>query len=295
MTAKKRTNIEPVKEPDALIVGRAEFKGVLLDRIDKGKLLMARQVTNLTDLETLQTDFGKWTDYNAEYLKQSFNNEWNQYRKSYEDSGTFSAVFTYHDTSGAARYGRLQEKIEAKINALDKIVEKVDLLKSDIGENKINIKEENRSVKHDTEEVFIVHGHNKAVLQSVARTIEKLGLKPIILHEQPNAGRTIIEKFETHSNVGFAIVLLTDDDDGKAKTEIELKKRARQNVVLELGYFIGKLGRNRVLPLHSDGVELPSDIHGLLYVPIDTAENWKFSIVKELKAAGYIVDANKLL
>jgi predicted nucleotide-binding protein len=105
----------------------------------------------------------------------------------------------------------------------------------------------------------------------------------------------VIEKFEAHSNVGFAIILLTDDDEGKSKTEIDLKKRARQNVVLELGYFIGKLGRSKVLPLYSDGVELPSDIHGLLYIPLDKAENWKFSIVKELKEAGYTVDANKLL
>ncbi len=88
---------------------------------------------------------------------------------------------------------------------------------------------------------------------------------------------------------------MTDDDEGKAKTEIDFKTRARQNVVLELGYFIGKLGRKRVLPLYSEDVELPSDIHGLLFVPLDKAENWKFSIVKELKAAGYSVDANKLL
>ena len=88
---------------------------------------------------------------------------------------------------------------------------------------------------------------------------------------------------------------MTDDDEGKLKTELDLKSRARQNVVLELGYFIGKLGRDRVLPLHTEGVELPSDIHGLLYVPIDKADTWKFALVKELKAAGYSVDANSIL
>lgn len=143
--------------------------------------------------------------------------------------------------------------------------------------------------------IFIVHGHNISIQQTVARTIEKLDLNPIILQEQPNEGKTIIEKFEYHSDVGFAIVLLTDDDEGKAKNEKDLKMRARQNVVLELGYFIGKLTRSRVLPLYSEGVELPNDIHGLLYTPLDKSGNWKFAIVKELKAAGYSVDANKLL
>lgn len=147
----------------------------------------------------------------------------------------------------------------------------------------------------DQSSIFIVHGHNTEVKQSVARVIEKLGLKPIILHEQANSGMTVIEKFEKHSNVGFAIILLTDDDEGKSKREADLGNRARQNVILEMGYFIGKLSRSRVLPLYSEGVELPSDIHGLLYVPLDKAENWKFSIVKELNAVGYTVDANLLL
>jgi len=173
------------------------------------------------------------------------------------------------------------------------LVDKTDLLKSEIKEQVVDKVE-----KFDTnniDNVFIVHGHDVAVRQSVARVIEKLGLKPIILHEQPNNGKTIIEKFEKHSDVGFAIILMTNDDEGKSKSEIELKNRARQNVILELGYFIGKLGRERVLPLHSEGVELPSDIHGLLYIPIDKADNWKFAIVKELKSVGYKVDANKLL
>jgi predicted nucleotide-binding protein len=130
---------------------------------------------------------------------------------------------------------------------------------------------------------------------NVARTLEKLGLNPIILHEQANSGKTIIEKFEEHSNVGFAIVLLTDDDLGKAKKDENLNARARQNVILELGYFIGKLGRNRVCPLYTKGVELPSDLYGLLYLEIDSSEYWKISLAKELKAAGYDIDVNKII
>jgi predicted nucleotide-binding protein len=152
-----------------------------------------------------------------------------------------------------------------------------------------------KTVDSSNTNIFIVHGHNVAVQQSVARTLEKLGLNPIILSEQPNAGNTIIEKFEANTDVGFAVILLTDDDEGKSKTDIDLKSRARQNVILELGYFIGRLGRKRVLPLYSEGVELPSDIHGLLFIPIDKADTWKFALVRELKEAGYNVDANSIL
>jgi predicted nucleotide-binding protein len=290
-----KQKVQPPKEPDALIIGRAEFKGKLLDRVDKGKVLSDRTVTNMTELEQLKVDFSKWDDFNSEMLKQSFNNEENQYKSGYDQAGVFFNPFGHSDNSGTAQVARLQEMIENKLTALDTLIEKVDLLKSGVGESKILTRQEGTKAEIDSKEIFIVHGHNTAILQSVARTIEKLGLVPIVLHEKPNSGRTIIEKFETNSNVGFAIVLLTDDDEGKAKTEIDLKKRARQNVVLELGYFIGKLGRKRVLSLYSENVEIPSDIHGLLYVPIDGSGNWKFSIVRELKEIGFDVDANKLL
>jgi len=144
-------------------------------------------------------------------------------------------------------------------------------------------------------DIFIVHGHNEEIKHNVARVLERLKLNPIILHEQSNEGLTVIEKFEKHSNVAFAVILLTYDDFGNAKS-LELKnKRARQNVILELGYFIAKLGRKSVLPLYEEGVELPSDISGVLYTKIDESENWKFRLVKELKAAGFNANANDIL
>lgn len=144
-------------------------------------------------------------------------------------------------------------------------------------------------------DVFIVHGHNEELKEKVARTLEKLKLNPIILHEQSDEGQTIIEKFEKNSNVDFAIVLLTYDDHGNTKSNEEKNKRARQNVILELGYFIAKLGRSKVMPLYEKSVELPSDISGVLYTLIDDSENWKFRLVKELKAAGFNVDANDII
>lgn len=143
-------------------------------------------------------------------------------------------------------------------------------------------------------DVFVVHGHDEAAKERVARFIEKLELKAIILHEQPNAGRTIIEKFENYSNVGFAVVLLTLDDMGAPKGKPNTARpRARQNVIFELGYFLGKLGRNRVCMLYKEEVEIPSDYQAVLYIPMDPAGGWKLKLAKEIKNSGIDVDLNK--
>ncbi len=140
-------------------------------------------------------------------------------------------------------------------------------------------------------DIFIVHGHDEGAKQTVARFIEKLKLRPIILHEQPNEGRTVIEKFEDYTNVGFAVVLMTPDDVGASVNEqSNLKPRARQNVIFELGFFAGKLSRGRVCALYKGNVEIPSDYKGVLYVPMEA--DWQLSLAKEIKAAGLPVDLN---
>lgn len=143
-------------------------------------------------------------------------------------------------------------------------------------------------------DVFIVHGHDDGLKNQVARLIEGFGLKAIILHEQPNGGKTIIEKFEEHSaKAGFAITLLTPDDIGGAANKPESQSnRARQNVILEQGYFFGKLGRARVCALYVEGIELPSDLSGILYIKKDDAGTWKYQIAREMKAAGLPIDLN---
>jgi hypothetical protein len=141
--------------------------------------------------------------------------------------------------------------------------------------------------------VFIVHGHEDAARETLARFLERLGCEAIILHEQANQGRTIIEKFEANGDVGFAVVLLTPDDVGSAKGG-ELKPRARQNVLLELGYFYGRLGRKRVCALKRGELELPSDFAGVVWENMDQAGAWKFALARELKAVGYDVDMNKI-
>jgi hypothetical protein len=143
--------------------------------------------------------------------------------------------------------------------------------------------------------VFIVHGHDGEAREAVARFLEKIGFEAVILHEQANMGRTIIEKVEGNSDVGFAVVLLTPDDLGKAKDAIDLEPRVRQNVLLELGYFIGLLGRARVCALKRGAVDIPSDFGGVVWQLMDDAGGWKSSLGRELSAAGYSIDWNKVM
>jgi len=144
--------------------------------------------------------------------------------------------------------------------------------------------------------VFLVHGHDVAAKESVARFLEKLSLNPIILHEQANEGQTVIEKFESHANVNFAVVLLTPDDVGaSSKTPDAIRPRARQNVVLELGYFTGKLGRRRVCALFKPGLEVPSDFHGVLFIELDDPGAWRSKLAQELVSCGMQINLQGLV
>lgn len=148
-------------------------------------------------------------------------------------------------------------------------------------------------------DVFIVHGHDPGLKHTVARFLEKLELTAIVLHEQPDRGRTIIEKFKDHAPVPFAVALFTGDDLGGTARDIkalpDLKPRARQNVVFEFGYFVGSMPQGHCVALVEKGVELPSDWDGVLHIRVDEAGGWQNQLVKELKAAGLNVDANKVL
>ena len=145
-----------------------------------------------------------------------------------------------------------------------------------------------------SKEIFVVHGRDEGTRAIVTGFLEKLDLTPIVLQEEPNEGRTIIEKFEDHAQVGFAVVLCTPEDEGRLVGETYLKYRPRQNVVLELGFFLGKIGRNRVAVLIKGDVEIPSDYSGVLYIPMDVSGGWKMRLAKEFKTAGLPIDLNRL-
>lgn len=147
-------------------------------------------------------------------------------------------------------------------------------------EQQVNIPQANNRI-------FIVHGHDITTVDQIELLLRRWGLEPIILRDKPNKGLTVIEKIEANSEVGYGIVLLTADDLGGVGKD-SLAPRARQNVIFEWGYLMAKLGRDRVACLYRKGVELPSDLHGLVRIEIgkdirDSAEELR----RELVSAGY--------
>ncbi len=186
--------------------------------------------------------------------------------------------------------------LDTASSVLQSMIEEVEEYWKDDASAEPDTAKARREVDASNRNVFLIHGHDDGTKEKVARFISKLGLTPIILHEQPNEGRTIIEKFETHADVAYAVALLTPDDVGGAATQdVAMKPRARQNVLFEFGYFIGRLGRKRVCGLVAGNVEIPSDYSGVLYVPLDEHGAWRLSLVRELKAIDIDVDANLAL
>jgi predicted nucleotide-binding protein len=140
-----------------------------------------------------------------------------------------------------------------------------------------------------SDDIFVVLGRYEAAKEQVASVIQRAGLTPVILHQQANEGKTIIEKFEKHgSAAGFAVVIATPDDvGGLAAPSPDLKPRARQNVIGEMFWFAGRLGRDKVCTLVKGDIDMPSDVAGVGYTPMDDHGGWKAKLLQELSAAGY--------
>jgi predicted nucleotide-binding protein len=237
------------------------------------------QITHSDEVRA-HRDFNGWVDGIAEWLNSiapdtGLAAEWSSLPNSL-------LVLGHH--YDVAAWPSFRDAIRSHLLWLSKIAEEQ------------NTKKQDSIIQNFGSDIFIVHGHDEASKQAIARFIEKLGLKAIILQERPNEGHTIIEKFEKHvANVGFAIVLMTPDDVGaSAKEKDKLNTRARQNVILELGFFLGKLGRKRVCTLYKEGVEIPSDYKGVLFIPMDTNNSWQLPLAKEIKATGIQIDLNKV-
>lgn len=237
------------------------------------------------ELEPVKTEYKSWKSYVYDFLvsvldkDDDFISEWNKcLQESYR-----------HDVSERDWYSK---EINEALGKLDSFIQR-----SCFRFNNDPIKTGYNSLARtfDPKKVFIVHGHNESVKQSVARTLENIGLTPIILAEQPDKGRTVIEKFEKEGNdVGFAVVLLTADDKGRKNKARTMQSRARQNVVFEMGYFMALLGRERVMLLLQEGVEEPSDLKGIVYTRLDKDSAWKYRLVKELREQGYEVSSDTL-
>ena len=242
-----------------LRVSREEAHQQIEAQIEKGQQLHAQQINSDDELTEARRESRKWSDYNKTLLLKLFDNtsiaedDYTDFNEPRPILLASSGSTPLSDELGDdLRW--YQNAMNRSINSLESIHERLELY------------DEPSETSQSTfgNEVFIVHGHDDEVKETVARFIENFGIEATILHEQANRGQTIPEKFEEHaSEAGFAIILLTPDDVGASKDETDNPKpRARQNVVLELGYFWGKLGRGRVCVLHKGGVELPSDMQG---------------------------------
>jgi predicted nucleotide-binding protein len=288
--AKKSLKPIPERESSFLVKSKEVFKEELNERILHGEEYLKLEIKTIDDFEMIKKEYSLWHDYNLELLKQSFNEPYNEYRKEYDEIHSLGYFFIVGTTSLGQEIKDFVDKFNSKVDSLKKLVQKIDLLKSSLVEFE-DIKD--KKTEFDNLKVFIVHGHDDLAKMETAKFIEQLGLIPIILHEQVSSGFTIIEKIENYSNVGFGVVLYTPCDLGAKKgNETELKLRARQNVVFEHGFLIGKIGRNNVVALVKGDVETPNDISGVVYISMNN--NWKLDLAKELRNTGFQVDMNKV-
>jgi predicted nucleotide-binding protein len=303
--ATKKPKDAPQQEQPILSVPLAEARDRINTQIAKGKQILTQPTTNDTEVKLMEENYKKWNDFNGELLRFLFSGH-TRILKDYE----WHALVPFQSGGGIMETIRFnRERTRRAIAALESLEQKLDLIperqsrQTTIGSPGLPDLSDSQTGYRATpvsnaNKIFIVHGHDSGLKETVARFVSQLSLEPVILHEKPNEGNTIIEKFERHSrDVGFAIALLTPDDKGGAAVSdpATYNLRARQNVILELGYFIGALGRRKVCALYSQGVELPSDMDGLLYIPIDEVDGWRLKLAREIKASGTDVDLNKAM
>ena len=252
---------------------------------------MLDEIPALKQLQEESPQFERWKRNTRVAITNTFGDN-SQHITDFDEIDFSLTVISHltHDSEFQAAY---EEGLESAASVLKSMIEEINEYWEDKNQTPTSSKiRENEQI--DTDEIFIVHGRDEGAKNMVARFLERLGLKPVILAEMPAKGRTIIEKFEQHAQVGYAIVLLTPDDAGSLQgDESDPKPRARQNVIFELGFFIGHLGRKHVCALTKGGVEIPSDYAGIEYIPFNDSDDWKLKLIRELKSGGFEIDANR--
>jgi len=236
--------------------------------------------------ETVAYDHTAWHECNQRLLRLLI--------ASYEVWQTYLRTVSSRISAPAPMPSPVQaDDLRTEVRELESVASKLGLSETDLAASVPAVS--GRELPAD-DRVLIVHGRNEEAKEKVARFLMKLQLEPVLLDEQAARGRTLIEKFETQWPVAFVVVLLTGDDVGGPTSEPrKLRPRARQNVIFELGFSIAKLNRERVCALYEEGVELPSDFHGVEYKPLDAAGAWKAKLARELHEAGLRFDPLRIL
>jgi predicted nucleotide-binding protein len=285
MARTRKPPVEP-ETPLELTIARDAARLRLTEQIGKGRSLLDTAIDSEQQLRTARAERTKWSDYTVELLSRTFTN-----RSVADDFRRAGVGAIYMNPPFGVLARQFYEDVQHQITRLESIVGRLELIPESLAVN--SSANAAPSVTRHSRDIFIVHGHDGATRETVCRFLERLDLHPIVLHEQASKGKTVIEKIEANSDVEFAVVILTADDVGSAKTTpSDLKPRARQNVVLELGYFLAKVGRHRVCALYETGVELPSDFVGVVYVSL--SGQWRLELAKEIRAADIEVDLNRL-
>lgn len=269
-------------------IKRDRARELIEKRIIEGKKLISANITSDNTFKGFESTYKKWHEYNVDLLQTIFfgDNVINEYKHASGDTNMLpNPIFA---DPFPVKLGNYYETLNAKIIKLESILSRLDLF-DELSTEKTKVRSNKK--KEITNKVFIVHGHDNELKQTVARTLEKFKIQVIILHEQASKGKSILNKLDEYSDVDFAIVLLTPDDVGSSIEQSDkLNPRARQNVIFELGFFLGKLGFDKVIALKRGDIEIPSDYTGIIWIDYDDQNAWILELSKELKAAGFNID-----
>ncbi len=284
---KQSASQDSPSEATTLRVSLADAETQLRERVEKGAAILALPINDKSGLDQAQAQYFTWDEYNSTLLKRLFTSP-----EIAQEYAYWGIAVLGGPRSLAEDVQEFRRDVLNKQRRLESIIERLPLYAPvDATARRIAVPASTART------IIVVHGRNDELKETVARFLGQLDLKPVILHEQPSGSRTIIEKFEAHSDACFAVVLLTPDDVGRLATDAptELQSRARQNVIFEWGFFVAKLGRRNVCALCAEGVEVPSDLNGVIYVELDRKGAWKMLLARELKAGGVVVDLNRAI
>jgi predicted nucleotide-binding protein len=292
MAKRKTSSVDGPKQPSELLMARDEARSRIEERIQKGRELRSTVIRSHDHFEATQNEYYKWNSFNTELLNRIFTT--GEFADEYT-SWVGVGLISVNEPPLNEKVSDLVKDINGKIHRLDSIIERLELIPL-VGSTPVTpgLQTPNTQLVR-TNKVFIVHGHDELSKTSLEVLLREFGLEPVVLHRQADEGLTVIEKFEKHSDVGYAFIVLTPDeiaylkaDDVKDDAQRKKEKRARPNVIFEFGYFVGKLGRSRVCCLHTGDVSLPSDVNGMIYKKyVASVEEVALSIIKDLNASGY--------
>lgn len=282
--AKTKKPLEKI--PSELLIPKDEAILKLNERIVKGKELLGFSIINELQLEEAKKEYRKWNDYNHELLQRIFSTS--EEAEKYKRVVGSVISMGFYAIPLSTKIDDHTKAIKEKLHRLDSLLDRLDLISISLVQN--NPEKENSTILNN--KVFIVHGRDDLAKTSLEILLHEMGLETIVLHRQADEGQTIIEKFEKHSDVGYAFILLTPDEiaylaneDSLSDDERQKEKRARPNVIFEFGYFVGKLTRQRVCCLYTGRVT----VSGLIYKEYHKhVKEVAWDIQKDLKAVGII-------